>query len=201
VRLFVAIPLPADVAAHAAATVGDVPGLRRVAPQLMHVTLAFLGATADERLQDVVDCVTDAARRIGSFTIELDRAGRFPASGPPRVIWLGIGAGATEANALASAIRERLASRALSFDEKPFRPHVTLGRVREIATRDEARAIGAAIDSARVADLRFVADAVHVVESHISSKGPRYTSRASVPLVGGSGERGSTGIDRRARDV
>ena len=84
------------------------------------------------------------------------------------------------------AIRRALAVRRIEFDEKPFRPHVTLGRVRDTASRDEARAISTAIDAATISSLRFGVASVHVIESHVSPKGPRYTSRANVPLtVGG----------------
>jgi 2'-5' RNA ligase len=201
VRLFIALPLPHDIAARAFAVLPDLPGLRRVEPELMHLTLAFLGSTPDDRLSAVVDAVSEAASGRACFDVELDHAGRFPKSGPPRVAWLGMSAGADDSSALAVAVRDALAKRSIAFDEKAFRPHVTLGRVRETATRDEARAIGLAIEAARVAPLRFHIDAVHVIESHVSSKGPRYTSRAAVPLsVGGKRVSGSPRDDRRTRD-
>jgi 2'-5' RNA ligase len=167
----------------------------------MHLTLAFLGSTPDDRLATVVDAARVGARETAPFDIELDHGGRFPRSGLPRVAWLGMSRGADDATALAAAIRGELARHAIEFDEKPFRPHVTLGRVREKASDDEARAIGSALDAVRIPSLRFTADAVHVIESHLSSKGPRYTSRANVPLAaGGKRDSGSPGVDRRARD-
>jgi len=167
----------------------------------MHLTLAFLGSTPDDRLDAVIAAVRSAADGHAAFDIELDHAGRFPKSGPPRVAWLGMSAGADDASALATAVRDALVARSIAFDEKPFRAHVTLGRVREKATTKEARAIATALDAVRMSPLRFTADAVHVIESHVSSKGPRYTSRAAVPLsVGGKRVGGSPRDDRRARD-
>jgi 2'-5' RNA ligase len=185
VRLFIAIPLPPDVASRAFSVLADMTGLRRVEPELMHLTLAFLGSTPDERLDLVVEAVRAGARARAAFEIVIDHAGRFPNSGSPRVAWLGISAGADDATALARTVREALAARSLSFDEKPFRAHVTLGRVREQATKEEARAIGAALDAVKMSPLRFPAEAVHVIESRVSSKGPRYTSRAQVALGAG----------------
>jgi 2'-5' RNA ligase len=200
-RLFIAIPLPAGLAATAAAALPDLAGLRGVEPELMHLTLAFLGTTPDDRLSAVVAAVSEAASGRASFAVKLDHAGRFPKSGPTRVAWLGMSAGADESSALAVGVRGALAKRSIAFDEKAFLPHVTLGRVRETATRDEAQAIGRAIEAARVTPLRFHIDAVHVIESHVSSKGPRYTSRAAVPLsVGGKRVPGSPRDDRRTRD-
>lgn len=151
----------------------------------MHLTLAFLGSTPDERLDSVIDAVRAGAQGGAAFEIVIDHVGRFPNSGPPRVAWLGMSAGAEQATALANAVRQALSARSLPFDDKPFRAHVTLGRVREKATKEEARAIGAALAAVTMSPLRFIADAVHVIESRVSSKGPQYTSRASVALGAG----------------
>ena len=185
-RLFIAIPLPPAVADAAARALPPHPALRAVRPELLHITLAFLGAVDTDRAEDVADAARDAARRSAPFGIALDGLGRYPAAGIPRVVWLGIGPGGGELERLAASTRDALAARHLPFDPKPFRPHVTLARVRDAAERDEARAAGAAVEGARVAALGFDADAVVVFESVLSPKGPRYTARATVPLgVGG----------------
>jgi RNA 2',3'-cyclic 3'-phosphodiesterase len=190
VRLFVAVAVPPAIASTAFELLPDIPALRRVRPELMHVTLAFLGAVPDERLDDAAAAVRDAAEGWRSFAVSLDRLGRFPLSGAPTVTWLGIGRGATEIAALAEAVRRALAAHEVPFDAKPFRPHLTLARVRERAGRQEVRAIVAAVERGRVPQLDFVAREVSVVESALSSKGPRYTARAVIPLVptvGGQG--------------
>ncbi len=184
-RLFVAIPLPAELATAAFTVLPEIPALRRVRPELMHVTLAFLGAVPDERLADVVGAATAAASGRRAFSVAIDTVGRFPSGGAPTVAWLGVGEGANEMTILAESLRRSLAAASLPFDAKPFRPHVTLARVRDRAGRDEVRAIAAAIARARVPAMRFTAEAVSVVESVVSSKGPRYTALAVVPLVVG----------------
>jgi 2'-5' RNA ligase len=185
VRLFIAVALPENVAAAAFGILPEIPALRRVKPDLMHVTLAFLGAVDDERLDDVIGAAADAAAGRSPFGVSLDSLGRFPPGGEPTVAWLGIGQGASEMTALAASVHRALAARSLPFDAKPFRPHVTLGRVRENADRSEVRAVAAALARGRVPQLGFTADGISVVESHLSSKGPRYTARAVIPLDGG----------------
>jgi len=182
VRLFVAIPLPLTLATNAFGVLPEIPALRRVRPDLMHVTLAFLGAVPDERLPEVTHAVTTATAGRPAFPVSLDAVGRFPSGGAPTVAWLGVGEGAAEMTALAESVRRSLAAGSLPFDAKPFHAHVTLARVREHAGRDEMRAIAAAIERARLPPMRFTADAVSVIESVVSSKGPRYTARAAVPL-------------------
>ena len=148
----------------------------------MHVTLAFLGRTPDERLADVGDAADTAAAGVTAFDIELDRAGRFPPTGRPRVVWLGMGAGAPAVLTLGDRVRAELARREIAFDDKPLRAHITLGRVREDAALADARAIAAATEAMRVPHLRYRVDAVVVFESKLSPRGPTYTARATIPL-------------------
>ena len=181
-RLFIALPLPGEIASAAAALLPELPGLRRVRPDLLHVTLAFLGSVPDELLPDVLAACGEAASGHAPVDIALDRAGRFPQAGAPRVIWLGMGEGATESVDLAAAVRAALTARGLPFDGRPFRPHVTLARVRPDVDRTAARAIAAATERLRPPSLRFAVEAILPIESLLSPKGPRYTPRAAVPL-------------------
>lgn len=148
----------------------------------MHVTLAFLGQTSDERLGDVTAAVEAAASNVTAFDIEIDHPGRFPPTGKPRVVWLGIGAGAPAVLALGERVRAELARRDITFDRKPLRAHVTLARAREDVTLVDARAIAAAVEAMRIPHLRFRADSAVLFESVLSPRGPRYTPRSSASL-------------------
>lgn len=182
-RLFIALPVPDALAQRAAGILPEgLPGLRRAGPELLHVTLAFLGATSAERLAEVASATAAAAAGHAGFEIELARLGRFPPCGRPRVIWLGLAEGAEGVSALAASVRAELARRHLRFDPKPASPHVTLARLREGISAADARTIAAALAGLTVPPLRFRADAVHVVESVLSRGGPRYSSRTTVPL-------------------
>lgn len=148
----------------------------------MHVTLAFLGQTSDERLGDVTAAVEAAASNVTAFDIEIDHPGRFPPTGKPRVVWLGIGAGAPAVLALGERVRAELARRDITFDRKPLRAHVTLARAGEDVALVDARAIAAAVEAMRIPHLRFRADSAVLFESVLSPRGPRYTPRSSASL-------------------
>ena len=131
--------------------------------------------------------VTAAASRLPPFDASLDTLGRFPTGGVPRIVWLGTGIGAAEMQTLATAVRRELAARGVQYDAKPFRPHVTLARVRENVDRDTARAVAAVVERARPPELRYRAQEIVLFESVLSAKGPRYTRRAARALgVGGT---------------
>lgn len=165
----------------------------------MHITLAFLGRTPDERLPDVTVAVDNAASTAKAFDVELDRPGRFPPTGRPRVVYLGVGAGAPAVLALGERVRTELQRLAIPFDAKPLRAHVTLGRLREDAELADARAIAAAVAALRVPHLRFRVDSVTAFESVLSPRGPRYTPRATVPLQARPGESVAPKAARDAR--
>ena len=181
-RLFIALPLPPEIASAAAELLPELPGLRPVRPELLHVTLAFVGQVSDERLADVLAASAEAAASQAPFAVTLDRAGRFPDGGAPRVVWMGMGEGATESADLAAAVRNALTAREVPFDDKPFRPHVTLARVKPDVDRTTAQAIAAATAGLRVPPLRFMAEAIVPFESVLSPHGPRYTPRAVASL-------------------
>ncbi len=146
------------------------------------MTLAFVGHVSNERLGDVLAASAEAAAAQGPFAITLDRAGCFPEGGAPRVVWIGMGEGAAESVNLATAVRNALTARAVPFDDKPFRPHVTLARTKPDLDRTTARAIAAAAAGLRVPPLRFTVEAIVPFESVLSPKGPRYTPRAVAAL-------------------
>jgi 2'-5' RNA ligase len=183
-RIFIAIPLPPDVAAAVGRVLPpELGGLRRVDPAILHFTLVFLGQVPEARLADVTAATEAAVTGQAPFAVAVRSVGRFPAHGPPRIVW----AGAPEATAtlarLGAELRSELEHRGLPFDAKPLQPHITLARVRDEAGRADVEGVEAALRTARL-DASFVADALHVMESTLSQRGPRYSSRAEVRLRG-----------------
>lgn len=183
-RLFIAIPLPPDLALRASEILPTtLPALRRVKPENLHVTLAFLGWTPDERLGEVTAAATEGAGPVAPFTLAFDRPGRFPERGRPRVVWLGMADGAPSVLELGIGVYAGLRSRGLRFDDRPLSPHLTLARVAEDATAAEAKTVGAALEGLAVPSLAFEVGEIAVVQSVLSPKGPRYTALATVPLA------------------
>lgn len=180
-RIFVAIPLPPDVASALARAIPSSPALRAVAPELLHVTLVFVGALPEGRVGEV----TAAAAAAGGtpFTVTLGPLGRFPPSGSPTVVWAGLGTAAADIEQLGARLRKELARRNVPFDRKPLQPHVTLARVRERAGPAEVAAVASALGGTAISSgLSFQADAIHVMESALGRGGPRYTTRSELPL-------------------
>ena len=128
-RLFVAAVLPdavLDALAETSALLrGSVRG-RFVAPDSFHVTLAFLGDTPAERVDDAAGAIEMACREFSAFGVSLGSLGSF-GKRSAATLWQGFGdAGALPE--IAAAVRDELRERGFSFDAKSFRAHVTLMR-------------------------------------------------------------------------
>jgi 2'-5' RNA ligase len=136
-RLFIAIPLPPDAIA-AVRRFGDAardafPGFRWITPELLHITLKFLG--------DVDDITTDAARKAlgGVVTgppLQL-KFGRTALLGPrhrPGVLALKLAGEADEVTQLAAKVEDAFARLGFDREPRPFLPHVTIARLARDAT-------------------------------------------------------------------
>src|SRR5258706_10347030 len=75
------------LASAAFAVLPDIPALRRVRPELMHVTLAFLGAVPDERLDDVGAAVRDGVAGPAACPGSFHSLGRLPPNAAPTLVW------------------------------------------------------------------------------------------------------------------
>jgi RNA 2',3'-cyclic 3'-phosphodiesterase len=184
VRLFIAIPLPPDIAQRAFAVLPQaLPALRRVQPENLHMTLAFLGETPESRLPEVAGATEEAATGVGPFRLAFGPAGRFPERGRPRVVWLGVAEGRASLERLGTGLSRALRECALDFEDRPLSPHLTLARVREDASTADSLTVANAVEALTVVPLEVHVSAIAIVRSVLSPKGSRYTTLATVPLT------------------
>jgi 2'-5' RNA ligase len=101
-----------------------------VAPGNLHLTLKFLGTVPETRIDAIVAALTQSGLDLRPFEAQIRGLGAFPSGTRPRVIWAGVTDGATEMVELARRVDAALAELGFAREERPFSPHVTLGRVR-----------------------------------------------------------------------
>ena len=176
------------VRALVAAIVGDprlpeAGRLRWAVTENLHLTVRFLGATAPDRVPDLVAATEATARMVAPFTVRLAGAGAFPTPDRPRVVWLGIIDGAAELAALAVALSGELAGRGWDPDERPFRAHLTLGRADGVP--GAGRAVAALANAATSLDAAWTVDRLVVYQSDLGRGPVRYRPLATA-LLGGA---------------
>jgi 2'-5' RNA ligase len=140
IRAFVALPTPEDLKARLAALISELaphlPGIRFVRPEAMHLTLRFLGSTDAERRGRLEERLRVAASACPRGEGHVAGLGLFPERGAPRVLWLGLH---LPEPVLVLQRECEAAALAAGFppEERPFRPHLTLGRWKDRVPRPE----------------------------------------------------------------
>ncbi|MGC3997144.1 MAG: RNA 2',3'-cyclic phosphodiesterase [Anaeromyxobacter sp.] len=189
-RLFVALEPPEPVRRRLAALSA---GLRRsagraadelrwVSDDNLHLTLQFLGAVPDERVDAVLAAVAAAAAAGRPLSLEVKGAGGFPNARRPRVIWLGLGGEAAALGPLAEDLGRRLAPLGFPPEGRPFSAHLTVARARDPRG---APGLGGALAAAAQGDgVPWRAAELVLFESHLSPRGPSYEVRLRAPLGG-----------------
>lgn len=184
VRTFIAVLIEEELKRRLANIQDEVKiqtgAIRWVAPDNLHVTIKFLGNVPAERLTNVFEAVEHAARKVESFRLSLGRVGGFPNLSRPRVVWVGVEAGEEELGRLAEAVEACLASVGFQREEKPFRAHITIGRLREGQRAPDLSELRAQNKPAVSADQQV--HAVAVMGSDLTPAGPVYSVLKSVRL-------------------
>jgi 2'-5' RNA ligase len=189
-RTFIALPLSPDITQKLA----DIQRtLRRrcperavswVKPDNVHVTLFFLGDILPARQPPVEKALSVVARNVRPFTFGVQYLGAFPNVNRPRVIWIGVEESTGQLRLLHRAVNEAMESVGFQPEKRRFSPHLTIGRIRRRASRDEARAVGAAIQQADVGYLgRVPVERMIFFRSVLKSSGAEYTPLAEFELA------------------
>jgi 2'-5' RNA ligase len=148
----------------------------------IHITLRFLGEMPASRLATLTAAL-GADLPFAPFPAEVDGAGVFTARGRVRTLWLSIGAGRAGLVAVHAEISRRLRADGWPDGDRPFAPHLTIGRVRDRQAR-RTGGLAAAMAAAPVGRIRWQVDRVVLLSSDLSGPRPVYTAVHELPLAG-----------------
>ncbi len=176
-----AVDPPDDARADLAAALEPVRGLpgapRWTPPERWHLTLLFLGAVPDRQVADLVAALGPHVLAALPGRLRLAGAGRFGSPRRPQVAWIGLDGDVTTLTHLARRLAAEARRLRLEVEDRPFRPHLTVGRWRPGRPAD-----GAVID--RLAGYRgpeWPVREVRLLESHLGPK-PTYDVLATWPV-------------------
>ncbi len=142
-------------------------------PELMHLTLAFLGEQDAAAVSMLLETARGAIRGIRPFTLTTSSIGGFPSINRASVLWIGLEE-SPELVLLSRRLADSLIAAGISFDQKPFTAHITLCRFRlpPIATFFE-------LD---IPPESFEVQEIILLKSALSNKGVSYLPKGSCPL-------------------
>lgn len=131
-RLFVALEVPAELRAaidrRLAPRRAGSPAARWVREDNFHVSMVFLGETAEAKLERLAAELTTAFAAAAPIALGLGGIGSFPAGRAARVLWLGVEAGPGLATLQAAVAAACHAAAGVELEKRPYHPHVTLAR-------------------------------------------------------------------------
>lgn len=193
VRLFAALQLPDGWLAalsriRASLETVAANELRWVRPELMHVTLLFLGYQPAERLPEIEAALGTAATEGRPFRLSLDSLGTF---GPPQgitVLWAGLTEVPPPLAQLHQVLALHLTEQKVVFDRTPLVPHITLARGKRPIDREVSLRVASALKQLDMPrGLATSVDAFVLMRSRLSPRGPTYEVLRSFRL-GGAGD-------------
>ena len=146
--------------------------LKLVDPNIMHLTLRFLGEipqTTVDRVKEILD-----SAKFTQFQAEFKGLGAFPNLNRINVIWVGITQGHEQLNEIFHQIEPKLRQIGLPPDNKGFSPHLTIARVRTGVNRAALAEYVSSMSEQEFGTMQV--KAVRLKKSTLTPKGPIYTT-------------------------
>ena len=186
IRTFLAIDLPVSlqsaIGRNIRAVQRELPGLSWSKPENLHLNFKFLGETTESQVDQIRRAVEPAISHVSSFDLELKGFGVFPDQRSPRVLWVGIGGALESLTTLAGCVERAVALLGFPQEDRPFRPHLTVARVKK-----DHRAVGRVLDTLGMFTNPFACgplfvERVALFKSELRPTGPIYTKLWDVSL-------------------
>jgi 2'-5' RNA ligase len=189
IRAFIAIDLTPEIIQHLEQVSAQlrkrlegVP-VRWVPVDNIHLTLKFLGDVSLANVDMLKKILLTEVDGHHAFEISVGGLGAFPSPRRPRVVWVGVEAPA-ELTAVQNGIETAMARLGYAKEERPFSPHLTLGRVSRNAVVQDERLIGEAIEAIKLGFLGVArVNLVHLYKSDLHPNGAVYTRLFTASLV------------------
>jgi 2'-5' RNA ligase len=186
IRVFVALPINEEVRGGLAVIQKRLKqsGARVgwVKPANIHLTLAFLGYVPETQVTDLAAVMDEAASRVPAFRFEVAAIGTFGSPHSPRVVWAGVEDPSGTLSLLHQELVVGLAGLDIPLDDRPFRPHLTLGRVRSRRGVVELTSALGSVKNSRLGGVE--AGSLHLMRSRLESQGAQYSLLHASPLTG-----------------
>jgi 2'-5' RNA ligase len=186
-RAFIAVTLPPEVrrllAGFQANLKNTAAPVKWVETENLHLTLVFLGNTRQDTVPGILEAMRTAVAGAHSFDVSVTGLGVFPDPHRTRIVWAGLAGGIERLGYLQRGLAAALEPLGFKPENRPFRPHLTLGRVRDPASAAEREALGRAVTGlAAGGGKTFRVEALHLVRSRLTPRGPVYTIIGSAEL-------------------
>ena len=187
IRSFIAIELPDEIKwelgqLEARLKAGEQRWVKWVDPASIHLTLKFLGNIDIDRTVEITKAMEEAAQEVTPFQLEVKNLGVFPNLKRVQVAWVGVNGEMDKLSRLQQRVDSNLAHLGFPPESRPFKPHLTLARLRDQASLDERQRFGQLIADARFEAGAIKVDAISLMRSQLAREGAIHSRISSVGL-------------------
>ena len=188
IRAFIAVQLPEGLKKELADLETQLkknspPVIKWVDPNSIHITLKFLGEISPDSIEELMLAIEESARGIQPFQLEVRELGAFPGLDRTQILWVGIKGAMEKIEELEKRIEAHTAQLGFPRENRPFTPHLTLGRVRDGARPNELQRIGKLFSEINFSTSNHVdVKAIDLMKSRLTPTGAIYTCIGSVKL-------------------
>ncbi len=114
--------------------------IRWTSPENFHITLHFFGNTGEEDIETIKHILDETSEQLSTFSFRVQGLGLFTNVNHPRVVWMGL-KDTEKLIILRDLFEEQLEQHAFKKEDRPFRPHLTLGRLKKIHDRQNMQGV------------------------------------------------------------
>ena len=185
IRTFIAIELPEKIVSSISKVQEGIKAygfkFRWVRPENIHLTLKFLGNIKEADTEKVGRAIFESVKEYTPISLTAKGIGVFPGIKRPRVVWVGITSQLDSLMGLQKTLEEKLGAIGFPRDNRPFKGHLTLGRVKN---KIDPKRFGDALkELGGFESETFVADRIILYKSELKPTGAVYTKLMDASLV------------------
>lgn len=183
-RTFIAFKLPKDTIAYLKDVVASLATygfkVRWIPSGNVHLTLKFLGDVEKQTINDIAGALSATAAGRSPISFRAKGLGVFPGIQRPRVIWVGLTGEIDRIIDCQQDLDARLSTIGFPREKRPFKGHLTLGRVKGKIPPD--RLLEAIKACAPFESMPVTVDRMHLFQSDLRTSGAVYTELLTVPF-------------------
>jgi RNA 2',3'-cyclic 3'-phosphodiesterase len=181
-RLFLAVFPPIEIAHRLTEAACDLAGglapktVAWTRPEQIHLTLIFLGNVKRAKVEELARAVEAVCVRGKIHPLQARGLGCFPSPARPSIIWAGLAGAVAVLGELKRRLEESLTKLDYAEETRPFRPHLTIGRVKTLNSADR-RHLTVSLPLWPETDFGgWMVERVDLMQSELSPAGAEYTN-------------------------
>ncbi len=183
IRAFIAIDLPEKVKSELKKLMGFLPQekhIKWVDVKGAHLTLKFLGNIRESQVPEITENLIKIASSYNPFVLALSGCGAFPSLSKIRVIWVGTEGDIEILKEIQREVEEVMEKLGFQKEERPFKPHITLGRAKDAKKSDLLAKV--LVEQSSFKSCEFTVKEIVLFKSTLTPQGAIYSPISIIPI-------------------